>query len=245
MKYYARIQKKIRELGNFVGLEDSSSKHLTQVVLVAIVALGVAGSYYGYQMYIQKRESKAYEAFIEVTHAYKKAEEASFRSVMPNKTSTDNLEIIWKDVEVIVDAGYTANSSSYLAPFFLAYKANVMVEQGKPVDEAYEYMKQACAKSSTRSEFHDVLRLKAAKMACDCSDESVQAQGLKDLQAIAQDKKSIANAEALYTLGVYYMMQNDVENAKINFSKIVEEAHQGLFDSSLWVNEAKEKLASL
>ena len=63
--------------------------------------------------------------------------------------------------------------------------------------------------------------------------------------ALAENKKSIAQSEALYTLGVYYMMQNDVEQAKNYFSKIVEDKNQDLFDSSLWVNEAKEKLASL
>ena len=41
------------------------------------------------------------------------------------------------------------------------------------------------------------------------------------------------------------MMQNDVENAKNYFSKIVKDAAQDLFDSSLWVDQAKEKLASL
>ena len=245
MNYYARIQKQINKLGNFLGLEESSSGYFTQVVLVAVLALGVAGSYYGYQMYIQQRESKAYEAFVEVTHAYKQAEEKAFRAVMPNQNSLDDLGVVWKDVEVIIDAAYKANSNSYLAPFFLAYKVNVMLEQGKSVDEAYEYMKQAFAKSSTRSEFHDILKLKMAKMACDCSDEAVRAQGLKDLQALAENKKSIAQSEALYTLGVYYMMQNDVEHAKNYFSKIVENKNQDLFDSSLWVNEAKEKLASL
>lgn len=245
MNFYARIQKQIKELGNFLGLEESSSGYFTQVVLVAVLALGVAGSYYGYQMYIQKREAKAYEAFVEVAHAYKQAEEKSFRSVMPNQNSLDDLGIVWKDVEVIIDAAYQANSHSYLAPFFLAYKANVMLEQGKSVDEAYECMKQAVAKSSSSSEFYDALKLKAAKMACDCSDEAVRAQGLQDLQALAANKKSVAQAEALYTLGVYYMMQNDVEHAKNYFSKILENTNQDLFDSSLWVNEAKEKLASL
>ena len=245
MNYYARIQKKIREVANFIGLEKVSSEHVTQGALALIVALGLAGSYYGYQFYIQKRESKAYEAFVEVAHAYQNAEESAFKSVMPNNTGAENLEAIWKDVEILIDAGYCANSNSYLAPFFLAYKANVMLEQGKSVDEAYEVMQQALAKASTRLEFYDVLKLKAAKMACDCSDASIQAEGLRDLEYIAGNKKSIAQAEALYTLGIYYMMQNDVEHAKNYFSKIVEDTNQDLFDSSLWVNEAKEKLASL
>ncbi len=245
MNYYARIQKQIRELANLIGLEDVSSGYLMKAALIVVVALGLAGFYYGYNIYIQKRESKAYEAFIEVTHAYKNAEEASFRAVMPNKTSSDNVEAMWNDVEILLDAAYTANSSSYLAPFFLAYKANLMLEQGKSVDEAYQVMKQALAKLSSSSEFYDLFRLKVAKMACDSSDESMKAQGLQDLITIADNKKSIAQAEALYTLGIYYMMQNDVENAKNYFSKIVEDEKQDLFNSSLWVNEAKEKLASL
>ena len=245
MNYYARIQKQVKKMAYFVGLEDVPSEYFMQGALAAVLALGLGGSYYGYKVYIQNRESKAYQAFIEVAHAYKKAEESAFRSVMPNQKESENLELVWKDVEVLLDAGYAANSSSYLAPFFLSYKASVLLEQGKSVDEAYEVMKQAVAKSSSRSEFYDVLTLKAAKMACDCSDTAIQAQGLQELQAIAGNKKSVAQAEALYTLGIYYMMQNDVENAKNYFSKIVKDAAQDLFDSSLWVDQAKEKLASL
>lgn len=245
MNYYARIQKNIKKVAEFVGLEDVSSQALTQAFFVAILAVGLAGLYYGYAFYIKNRESKAYEAFMEVTHAYKKAEESSFRAVMPNQSGNDNLEIIWKDVEVLIDAGYAANSSSYLAPYLLAYKASVMLEQGKSVDEAYEVMKQAVAKASKSFQLYDLLQLKAAKMACDCSDAAIQASGLQNLQQIAGNAKSIAQAEALYTLGMYYMMQNDVENAKNYFSKIVENSKEDLFDSSLWINEAKEKLASL
>jgi len=245
MNYYARIQKKIKEVANFVGFEDVSSQAIMQAACVTVLAVGLAGSYYGYKMYIRNRESKAYEAFMEVVHAYKKAEDSSFRSVMPNQTAPENLEIVWKDVEFLIDAGYAANSNSYLAPFMLAYKASVMLEQGKSVDEAYEIMKQALAKASKSSELYDLLQLKAAKMACDCSDAVVQAQGLQNLKQIATDEKSVAQTEALYTLGIYYMMHNDVEAAKNYFLKIVDEKQQDLFTSSLWVNEAKEKLASL
>ena len=72
MNYYARIQKQVKKMAYFVGLEDVPSEYFMQGALAAVLALGLGGSYYGYKVYIQNRESKAYQAFIEVAHAYKK-----------------------------------------------------------------------------------------------------------------------------------------------------------------------------
>jgi len=244
MNYYTHFQAKIKQVSNSIGLQDTNFAYITETIIVCIIALGTVGGYYGYQTYIEGREMRAYEAFVEVTHAYRQAQENSLRSMFPGSKS-ENLENLWKDVEVLADAGYNANSSSYLAPFFLSYKANVLLEQGKPVDQAYEYMKQALSKVSKRSDFYDVIKLKTAKLACDCSEESVRAQGLKDLQALAEDQTSTAYLEALYTLGVYYLVHNEIEKAKAQFTKIVDQETQGLFESALWINEAKEKLAAL
>jgi len=229
---YVALKTVIRELYAQMAQNKKAGK-LAKDVLIMAILLGVGiGGFKLYKYYTFNKQATAQKVLSECLVEYERAEAGTAS---------------WYDVEVALEMGYEQHAGSKLAPYFLAYKAEAMYEQGKK-KEAIESTKQALEKMSPKDDLYGVYNVKLALMKMDSETESVQQEGLRLLEKIALGDDS-GKAGALYNLGVYYWDKDNTEKAAGYFKQLaaMEIKKEGELPGvkSQYMTMAQEKLDQL
>jgi len=227
---YVALKAVISELYVRGFVKNKKAGKLAKDALMMAVLLGVAvGGFYLYKYYIYNKQATAQKVLSECLIEYERAAGGMGS---------------WYDVEVALEMGYEQNTGSKLAPYFLAYKADAMLEQGKK-QEALAVLQEALEKISPKDDLYGLYAVKLALMKLDNPDS--KKEGLQSLEDIAE-KDGSGKTGALYNLGLYYW-QNNIEKAKGYFEQLValEVKQDGEIPAtkSQFIEIAKEKLEQL
>ncbi len=205
--------------------------------LAGILALAglVGAAWAGYTWYKRSKEQGAYRDLAQSIDGYLKMRYGA--SEMGK----------WADVEKGFEAGAGRNASSKLLPFFLAYQADALIEQGK-LKEAIGLMDRSVSLLSPANPLYFLYAIKRALLKIDFSDAQTQQQGRKELDALMQDTTNPMQDMARYYSGVDALSQGDTAKAQNLFGQI--RAHvpsqSGTEEAdSLWYQMAQEKLREL
>lgn len=197
------------------------------VLLMILIGCGlVYGGYKGYQWMESRREAQAQRAFADVLAL---AEQAG-------KTTKQ-----WADVEAACTLGYEQNRSSKLAPFFLIYRADALVAQGKIAD-AMTVMEDALSKMSSSNPVRALYAVKLALMKLDSADQAVKAAGMQELEEIAGQKNAGSDSAAYY-VGLHFWLAGDIAKAKDAWKSL--QADDNKENVSPFVAMVAEKLKSI
>ena len=188
-----------------IFVDNQKNGNFLNNILIILVAFGfIWGGYNLYKYYMYSREATAQKVLTECIAEFDKA-----KGGMGS----------WLDVEVALDMAYKQNSGSKLAPYFLAFKADAMHNQGK-TKEAIEQLQISLNKMDKESGMFGAFSAKLALMKLDAQDEALQKEGLAELQ-VASEKDNSGQGVALFYLGSYYWGKDDFVNAKEAWSKLV------------------------
>lgn len=198
-------------------------------IAVAVVCLA-AGAWYVYHRYTLAQEYKAQTILAECLAEYTKA--------------LHNHPENWPQVEQTLQQGYERSRSSSLAPFFLAFKAEALEHQNK-FAEALNVMDAMINQLPASAPLKPLYVLKYTLMKIDGADQAVSTAGIGELESIANDASNPVHDNALYYLGMYYLNQKDLENAKKTFQRLVDEFKDTTKTVSVWSQLAQIKLQSL
>ncbi len=209
--------------------------HLTQEIwtqkrintAAGILALaGLAGAgWFGYSWYMRSKEQVAYKDLAESIDGYVKS-----------RISGGNAEK-WIDVERGFQAGAKRNTSSKLQPYFLAFEADALIEQGK-IKEAAILIDKAVGMISRDNPLYFLYAIKRALIKIDSSDEGMEKQGRQELAALAKDTANPMQDMARYYSGLDALSQGDKTAARNFFQEIGQ-------PTSFWYQTAQEKLSEL
>ncbi len=154
---------------------------------LGLIGLAVAG-WYGYSWYNRMQERTAYRDLAEIIEIHGKAH-----------TAPSNEK--WNDLDRALDVGARKHSSSVLHPYFLTFRADVLIEEGKQ-KEALDLMNKATAEIPKTQPLYYLYATKRALMNMDSDDTALQKQGRDELQALARDTKNPTQDMALYYAGL-------------------------------------------
>jgi hypothetical protein len=210
---------------------DLKQDRFSLLALIAIV-IGLAGwgSWWGYKTYVTRRDQAAQLILSSCMQTYQKA------SSQPSTQA-------WSEVDTACLLGYQEHSSSSLAPYFLALRADALMEQSKK-DEAAAVMNQMMQKLSSSSPLYFLYKTKVALMKFDTSPQAEAV--LEELNALAYDKNNKNADIALYYTGYYYFHHKDLENAQKAWNNLI--ANYKTNDkntSSPWAALAEYKLQQI
>jgi hypothetical protein len=150
----------------------------------------------------------------------------------------------WQKTQSVFKEVYENYKGTSLAPIFLAYESEAMLNLGKH-DEAVAILVSAVAKMEN-SAVRDFYRVKLALMQLDSKKEQDQQLGLTALKLIADNAKSAAHEAALYQLGAYYWSEKKFIEAKSYWQILL--VKYGVRDAknlSPYAEKVKEKLSLL
>lgn len=220
--------------------EQYSIKYLKEALIATLLIVSIGGGYFLNKFYVTYREEQAFVALSEVVESFIQSQRVA--QSLDSQKDKEKITQAWSDTEILIDALYKEHSNSYLAPYFLVFKSQVILDRDKNLQEALKVFDQALGNISRKTELGSLYHMKRIKMGFDSSDASEQETSLKKLIEISQSPKEYAYQEALYLLGVYYISLGDQTKAQESFSKLVQSQDFKALLKSPWVLLAQEKL---
>lgn len=220
--------------------EQYSIKYLKEALIATLLIVCVGGGYFLNKFYVTYREQQAFVALSEVVESFMQSQRTA-QSLDPAKDK-DKITQAWSDTEILLDALYKEHANSYLAPYFLVFKSQIILDRDKNLQEAIQIFDQALSSISRKTALGSLYHMKRIKMGFDSNDALEQEKSLKKLIEISQNSKEFAYQEALYLLGVYYIAQGDEQKSQESFSKLVEAQDPQALLKSPWMILAQEKL---
>lgn len=118
----------------------------------------------------------------------------------------------WNEVARLFEVGYKKNASSTLAPIFLAFRSEALINLGKQ-EEAILCLTETIQKIADKR-IANYYELKLALVKLDSKNEVYHKDGLAILEKIAISKEHLAQDQALYQLGVYFWTNKKFDEAK-------------------------------
>ncbi len=199
------------------------------LISVVLLPLLIAG-FFGYRLYRTHKEQAAHRALATCIAEYEKVAKEE-----PQMLSR---------VEMLCKLGYEQHENSALAPYFLAFRANVLMQQDKK-EEALAIIDKMLDGMTSASPLFTIYKTKRALMQLDMSDHITQAAGLDELRQLAQDKNNMNNDIALYYVGLYHWAKNEIEESKKVWEELVSTKIDKKESASPWVALAEEKLKQI
>lgn len=239
MSMYKNIQRSVTSY--YASLQQQySAKYVKEFTIGLALLVALGGGYVLNRWYTQHREQKAFEALSEVVASFSQTQRLT-QSLDPVKDK-EKIEQSWNDTLLLLDALYKEHMGSYLAPYFLVFKAQVVLEKDHNLVDSMKLLDEALPHMSKNSELGSLFHMKRIKMGFDSEDEKTREQSLHALEQTAQDASSFAQQEAQYLLGVYYVAQGQVAKAQATWKELVATADSAALVKSPWVKLAHEKL---
>ncbi len=192
----------------------------------AVCLIGIAAwfLYYSYTMY---QGRKAQIILGECLEEYQKALESK--------------QDMWSEIMLMNELGLNQASGSSLQPYFLVMQAQALAHQ-KKFDEAVAMIEQADAALSDHVPYKAYYALTKSLIQLDASN--MKEQGFANLQQLAHDDTYMFQDAALYYLGSYYWVDNNLEKAKDAWQLLLNGAETSFKDSP-WVAMAEQKYTTL
>lgn len=212
----------------FSSLADHGTAmvYARELWFVVGIALCIGAAGLGYRFYAQGYEQRAYKVFSDCMHEYEKAAANT---------------AIWSDVEQAFTLGYQQYGRSSLAPYFLAYKADVLLKQNKH-DEAIATFDAMALVLPTASPVYGPYMTKRALVKMDSADIHMQKAGLEELTTLANDTRNQQRDMALYYLGLHYWSAQDIKQAQGIWQNLVALQSEQPESRSPWAALVQDKI---
>ncbi len=203
---------------------DSRVKMALMAGVIGVVGITSWFLYYSYAMY---KGRNAQVILSECLQEYNKALESK--------------QDMWSEVVLMNELGLNQASGSSLQPYFYVMQAQALAHQ-KKFDEAVEMLEQADAALGAHLPYKAYYALTKSLIQLDAPD--MKEQGFNALQQLAHDDDYMFQDAALYYLGNYYWVDNNLDKAKGTWQRLID-GSQTAFRDSPWVAMAEKKYATL
>lgn len=170
-------------------------------IIIAMVGISGIIGFAGYRWYTVRQEKEAHKAFAQAMDEFDKTQS-------------------WPESAYAFAHGAKQHSSSNLYPFFLFYQAEALNKQGD-YDQALNLMESALQALSEKSPLYGLYAIKHALMQLESPDNVIQEKGKQILQKLSVNNSSDVQPLALYYLGYFAYIKNDIQRAQDYWSKLV------------------------
>lgn len=213
-------------------LQDyASDKKILQysLIFLLLVSSGI-GVYFGYRWYASYREQAAQLAFGITLDQY---------NDLLEKEDADFVAIAQEFAQ-----GYKNHKNSSLAPYFLSAQADALIKAGDKKG-ALAVMDTLVDTNQAHAPMMALFKTKRALLALDSGDETRTQKSLDELETVAQDTTNIYRDYALYHLGMYHWVHNNIEAAKKAWQELVAIEQGDAFSVSPWAALVSDTLQSI
>lgn len=209
------------------------------IVLSGALALILgSGGMVWYRWHATSLAQQAHKTLIQTLQVFEAPIEKKSTDQSQFSSATDK----WTQVASLCAEGYDRFKRTTLAPFFLVYQAEALLNLKKH-DEALPLLAQAQAQMRSQP-LKDFMSVKVALVSMDCSAQAVQQEGFLQLKRLAESTDHAAHEYALYSLGLYFWDNKEFAQAKNYWQQmLVKYSQNDARSGGAYTELVKEKLA--
>jgi len=211
------------------GFYSLQKKHRRFIIGGALGLTASVSLFFGYRWYSFARESEAQKHFIKCVE--------DFHSVFVQGGN-------WARVAVSCEQGAFMNKGTYWEPYFYAYQAQALVNDGK-LNAAIDALDMTLSLMPYRSPARSAYAIMHALMTLDSVDSTRHEAALQALRKIAHNSSDIASDEALFYLGYYYWQHDKSSEAYGEWQALVKRDQDDRTSSSPWAGLAEPLLEQI
>jgi|GEM_PF-908420 len=233
-------QQQVGNAGWMKNIVSMVIEYKKQVIVGIIFAGCLSCVVVGYHFYKRNLQVKAHQTLIGALKYYEapvkvKRDETDFSSLQFTSEKEK-----WTKVEEAFRDAYQNYKSSTLAPMFLAYQADALLNLDKH-EEALKVLQNAIDLMDNEN-VADFYRVKLALMQMDSSQENLRQEGFGLLKKLAETQQSIAQEKALYHIGGYYWSQKKYAEAQNYWNQLLLKFDRDPKIPSVYAESVKSKL---
>ena len=165
----------------------------------------------GYIYHRNNIQVAAHRNFIKVLKAFN-APIAQTPSKVPDRITFVSENEKWESVNKQFSEAYENNKSSSIASMFRVFQGEALINLNK-LDQAIDCFFEAI-KIMPNGYLKEHYRMKLVLMQLDSKNKSQNIEGLKTLEQLALNHKSVVHDKALYYLGLYFWITKKFDAAK-------------------------------
>lgn len=212
---------------SFKSISDLVNANLKPLLMVFSFVAAMIFLFFAYKWWVIKRERAAQYDFASLMTEY--------------DTVSHEKDPQWSALLEKFEKNYDKHSHSSLLPYYLGYKVQILLAQDKK-DEALATLNSMIA-TMPASPLLALYEMERALMQLDSADEQVKVTALQMLKNLANDTDNMFRDSAQYYLGRYYWSQNNIEDAREIWQKLVDEQRDEKMAPSPWVDHVQTQLA--
>ena len=229
---------KINKIYKFVL---KNKKIVVLYFLGLLVLAGLITGYFFYRAGVQRRAHADFLIAMDTFNA-KIVKTVTNENLGPNVFSSEKAK--WEQVDKVFKNMYEKNKSAGIAPMFLAYRVEALLNLGKLAD-AINVQKVLLKHIPSKSALKTYNNIKLALMQIDTDIKERVQIGLAGLKAIAYERGSVSQDEALYRLGQYYWNSKNFKEAANYWGQLVIPFGKTAKYPSVWTDIARTKLKTI
>lgn len=168
------------------------------LLAIFILSIGLLG-WYGYNWYKVNRAQEAYQAFSESVAEFDQAK-------------SGNKDITWAEVVSSLKVGAKKYSDTSLYPFFLAYESQAL-KLANDQENSQKVLSQSIESMPKDNPLYGLYAIKNAVLRLNSDKDEAKQEGISLLEDLAKNKNLSIRQTALYYLGYYFYLSNNIDKA--------------------------------
>lgn len=220
----------------FVGFYqflNNGAAYYKKLLWIVIGLAFVSTVYFGYRLCTYCRNKKVQKDLYGLLENYQQLQ----------KDAAELKSVDWLAFDEALQTTYAKNSQAPIASWLLVLQARERIQR-EDIEGARASM-NAATQTLQGSAISSFIMVSDALIHMDSADEVVRAQGVEKLIALARDAKNIYADMALYHLGRYYWIFDQIDEAKQAWQDLLERYGNVYESPSPWVPLAQELLEQL
>ncbi|MFH1461767.1 MAG: hypothetical protein ABIF12_02375 [bacterium] len=199
------------------------------------------GGYFFYRAGVNKRAHKDFLTALNTFNA-KVIKTVTDENLGENVFSSEKDK--WQAVDEVFNKFYLKNKTAGIAPFFLAYRVEALLNLDK-LSQAIDVQMLLLKNIPSRSAAKNYNNIKLALMQIDTNIDERLNTGLDLLKKLAYEQGNIVQDEALYHLGQYYWNIKNFKEAANYWNQLTIKFGKASKNPSPWVDKVVPKLKTI
>lgn len=211
-----------------------SAKAYVRIFIAVVLGGALLGSvYFVYRTCVQCRERSALQDFSSYFEQYQQAQ----------NNVAEGEKVDWNDLYTLFKDGFERHKKSNLAPYFLLFSMQAAL-QDENKSLAKEIVSQVVDVTKNQN-IHPFIAIEQSLMLLDSKNEEEAKKGLELLENIGLDVENMYSDMALFHLGYYYWIHDNLEKAREVWRGLLDQYDTGSASASPWSARARQLLLQI
>ena len=212
---------------SFVGTIYDIVIKQTKNIIYVVCLVGISVTlFFGHKFWVKQKNKLAQRDFGMLMYEYHKVA----REKNPE----------WSVLLEKLKNGYEQHKNSLFAPYYVSYQVNILLQQNKH-DDALVLLNNLTSEFD-KSPLKSLYSMEKSLVTLDSNNDQEHRKAIDDLIVLANDAQNDFRDIAMFYLGRYYWVHDQIDLARDIWQRLVDEQRDEKIAPSPWADQVKDYL---